>query len=242
MGGNISDTLEKFARLHPNAPAVHAPDYVTLDYGSLQALIEDTRNYLNNHGIGRGDRVALIVTSPAIALVAYLCTVCSAIAVPINSNQTNEELKRAIKEAGIVAAIASRDLNGVAAVLTQLSIPRLLVSNSTVDAAGAFYLTGGVEGQPRSSGPVAPTDIACIHMSSGTTGRAKAMLLSHETLLHRAASDIKILQLTQDDVLINFRPPYLTGPLDIGFLTPIIAGSSIVVPPFSMRIRSLGTL
>ena len=97
-------------------------------------------------------------------------------------------------------------------------------------AAGDFALSGGVRGPAALPGAAEAGDLACLQATSGTTGRAKAVRLGHGLLLWRAARDRRVLGLTDRDVTINFRPPHLSGPLNIGLLATIASGGAVVVP------------
>ncbi len=231
MESSTGSLIQRRARDAPGAPAICARGRRSLSYKDLEAAVDRTRLHLNSHGVGRGDRIALIVTSRPIALTAYLCVVSSAVAVPVNPDLTPHELGMVLDDLGVKAAILSGDRPELRRVLEGRSIPVFLAEPDNDGPAGSFALAGGVPGAAQHPGPAVAADVACVQTSSGSTGRPKASRLTHATLLFRAERDCQALRLTPDDVTINFRPPYLSGPLNIGLMASIFAGGAIVVPP-----------
>ena len=200
-----------------------------LRFRDLNEQICCTRTQLNNLGIGRGDRVALLIRDRPQAYVAYLCTMASAVAIPLDPELTEGELAVALKQVGARAVIASPGLYTAETVTAALDVDLLhLLPVGT--AAGLFELGGGRPRAAELPGPPSPYDVAAILMSSGTTARPKAIPLTHATVFNRARADATHLGLTSSDVCINFRAPHLSGPLNAGLMPSIFAGGTVLVP------------
>jgi acyl-CoA synthetase (AMP-forming)/AMP-acid ligase II/acyl carrier protein len=226
----IGDVIAAHAARAPDAAAILSRGCAPLTYSDLQARVLETRAHLNGHGIGRGDRVALILGDRRVALVAYLAVVSSAVAVPVNPDATLFEIEGLLRQLKVDAVMATEDLAEVAGLARRLGLPVFVASSRPGGPAGDFALSGGVPGPAARPGAADAADIACIQATSGTTGQAKAVRQSHGVLLFRAERDRLILRLSPDDVTINFRPPHLSGPLNIGLLASIVAGGAVVAP------------
>lgn len=82
--------------------------------------------------------------------------------------------------------------------------------------------------QPDSFVP-APTEIAFLQHSSGTTGLQKGVALSHHAVLNQLASYSDSLQLSASDVIVSWLPLYHDMGLIAGFLLPLFQGVPLVL-------------
>src|SRR5215471_6601792 len=80
IGGWLGDA----ARRHPDAAAIMAPGRTPVTYDSLFRSLNDVRVALNRAGIGRGDRVVLVVPDGPDMAVASVAVAASAVCVPFN--------------------------------------------------------------------------------------------------------------------------------------------------------------
>ena len=106
-----NETLHEMIRRHGDrdgdAPAILTPRRPFLSYGRLAAQIESTRAVLNRHRIGRGDRIASVVTTRPEAVVAYVCVAATATVIPLDPKLTAVEMAAALQRSGAKAVIAS---------------------------------------------------------------------------------------------------------------------------------------
>jgi len=72
-----------------------------------------------------------------------------------------------------------------------------------------------------------PHDVATIVYTSGTTGRPKGVMLSHQNILTNAAGGLKLVPAYTDDLFLSFLP--LSHMLErmAGYYLPMMAGASI---------------
>ena len=145
-------------------------------FGGLDRATDVAAAALHAAGVGTGDRVALLVvpSGEAVALVAGILRV-GAIAVPLGTRMTRREVGEALAETRPSLLVHDADLAELAA---DHGIPAL--------APAALALRArGVE---RRSVELAPASPAVAVLTSGTTGRPKAALLSHAALGASAAA------------------------------------------------------
>src|SRR5829696_3381443 len=178
MNANLFDRLERsIADL--TSPAITTPAGETVSYADLIALSGRLANVLAARGVKPGDRVAVQVEKSVPALVLYLATVrAGAVYLPLNTAYTLAELEYFIRDAEpslVVCDPGKRD--GV----TQLAA-KVGASVETLDAKGQGSLTDTAANAADDFETVerAGDDLAAILYTSGTTGRSKGAMLTHD--------------------------------------------------------------
>lgn len=75
-----------------DAPAILAPDRATLSHGGLRGLIAATAKQLHERGIGRGDRVAIVLPNGPEMATAFVAVAATASTAPLNPAYRADEL------------------------------------------------------------------------------------------------------------------------------------------------------
>src|SRR5262245_22399955 len=110
----IPGLLEHHARRSPDALAILAPGRVPLSYGRLYQHIEDLGRTLRAMGIGRRDRVAVVLPNGPDMAVAFLAVTAWAVCVPINPAYGTEELDRYFADLRLRALITQGGIDSPA--------------------------------------------------------------------------------------------------------------------------------
>ena len=97
--------IEAQARRAPAAPAITAPGAAPLSYRDLLAQVDEVLAVLATWGLGRGDRIALVLPQGPELAVAFVATALGATAVPLNPAYRPAELERYLETAGARAVI-----------------------------------------------------------------------------------------------------------------------------------------
>jgi len=79
------------------------------------------------------------------------------------------------------------------------------------------------------SGSISPNDPASIVFTSGTTGFAKGVTLSHKNIIANASAAIRILEPTAKDVFVDVLPLHHTYPTTCTFIAPLACGIPVVI-------------
>ncbi len=82
---NPSSLIDLLATGADQSPALSAPGRSALDFNGLRSLVADTLAFLNAQGIGRNDRVAIVLANGpemAACFAACACGVASAALIP----------------------------------------------------------------------------------------------------------------------------------------------------------------
>ena len=78
---------------HDDAVAIAARDAPPLSYGALRALIDRTVRSLNGLGVGRGDRVGIVLPNGPEMATAFLSVASAAASAPLNPAYRQDEFE-----------------------------------------------------------------------------------------------------------------------------------------------------
>jgi acyl-CoA synthetase (AMP-forming)/AMP-acid ligase II len=225
---SLSELLKCQADRIPEAPAILAPSRAPLSYGRLYQQIEQTQHVLRAMGLGRHDRVAVVLPSGPEMAVALLAIAASAVCAPLNPAYGAEELERYFADLQPRALITTAGF-GSSARRAGLSRGIRVVELSTADGAeaGLFTLTGE-QGSERSGDSVNPGDVALLQLTSGTTSRPKIVPLTHVNICTSANTWGAALALSETDRSLNVMPLFHGHGLIATVLASLAAGSSVV--------------
>jgi malonyl-CoA/methylmalonyl-CoA synthetase len=166
----------------PGRTAIETADGQTISYGDLVARSGRMANYLVSRGVKVGDRVAVQTEKSVETLVLYLATVrAGAVYLPLNTAYTSHELDYFIGDAEpslVVCDPAKADaIRAIAA--------KVGATVDTLDANGKGSLSDGAAAMATEFATVmrAGDDLAAILYTSGTTGRSKGAMLTHDNLM-----------------------------------------------------------
>lgn len=197
-------------------------------YGDLDAESGRIARLLRDQGVEPGDRVIVQVEKSPAAVFLYLaCLRAGAIYIPLNTAYTPAEVDYFVGDAEpalmVVRSKSQADLGGIAA---ERKVPKLL----TLDADGSGTLADAASGltpDPRIE-PRGPDNIAAILYTSGTTGRSKGAMLSHDNLSSNALTLHAYWGFVPGDVLLHILPIYHVHGLFVALHTAILNASRIL--------------
>jgi oxalate---CoA ligase len=227
--------LIELLRAQPKArPALGAPERSPLSHADLCAEVDVAIAALNALGVGRGDRVAIVLPNGPEMAAAFIAVASGATAAPLNPAYRSDEFEFYLTDLRAKALIVERGSGSPA--LTVAEKLGLLVLDLVPGAAGAgsFELAArGTAGRSPSAngGPAASDDIALILHTSGTTSRPKIVPLSQRNVCASAENVRDTLELRPDDVGLNIMPLFHIHGLIAGLLAPLSAGGSVFCTP-----------
>ncbi|MEQ8697530.1 MAG: acyl--CoA ligase [Bauldia litoralis] len=228
----MSTIIERLATGAATAPAIGAPDRQPLSHDALRALIRATAERLNAIGIGRGDRVAIVLPNSPEMATAFVSVAAAATTAPLNPAYRAEELEFYLGDIGARAVLVAADDEGPAVdVAGKLGIAVLRLVADPAAPAGAFTIEGGESGPADRPGLAESDDIALLLHTSGTTSRPKLVPLSHANLAASAAHIGATLGLTADDRCLNIMPLFHIHGLIAAVLSSLAAGASVHCTP-----------
>ena len=159
----IQSIVETMVGGREDAPAILAPDRAALTHGGLRSQMMRAAGELNALGIGRGDRVAIVLPNGPEMATAFLSVAAAASTAPLNPAYRAEELDFYLTDIGAKAIIVAEDETGPAvAVAERLGISVLRLVAETDAPAGSFRLEGAPTGRRAPSELASPDDVALL--------------------------------------------------------------------------------
>ena len=137
--------------------AIEAPERPPLTYAALRAQVRSAVTALNGFGVGRGDRVALVLPNGPEMATAFLSVAACAIAAPLNPGYRAEDFEFYLTDLRAKALIVqSSDHSPAIEVAQQLGVNVIELRTGT--EAGSFKLVGRAAGAaPVPASPGRPT-------------------------------------------------------------------------------------
>ena len=223
----VSALLEQGAA---DAPAIAAPDRPALSYGRVRALSRRTGDALAAMGIGRHDRVAIVLPNGPEMAAVFVSVACWATTAPLNPAYTADEFDFYLGDLGARALLILRGAETAArAVAGARGIP--LIELEPGSHAGDFTLHAEMSGTPAHPGAAEAGDTALVLHTSGTTSRPKIVPLSQTNVTASAIHIAGSLTLGPDDVCLNVMPLFHIHGLIAATLASLAAGASVCCTP-----------
>ncbi len=211
------------------ATAIAASGAAPLTYKGFRALVAQTIETLNGLGIGRGDRVAIVLPNGPEMATAFVAIACGATAAPLNPAYRADEFDFYMTDINAKALVVEKGSTSPAVGAAEKRGIRIItLEPDSASGAGAFKLTGSGSGTAAAQpGPAQADDIALILHTSGTTSRPKIVPLSHANVAASAVNVAKSVALTKTDRALNIMPLFHIHGLIAGVLAPLSQGSAI---------------
>ena len=227
---SLYDLLQGHAQRFADAPAILAPDCAPLSYRRLYRHIDDVGRTLRGKGLGRDDRIAVLMPNGPELAVAIVAVAANAACASINPAYSAEELDRYFADLKPRALVLPAGVDGSARRVAQARGLPVFDLTPTGEAAGLFTLAGAAAGKP-SSDPAGPGATALFLFTSGTTSRPKIVPLTHVNICTSAFSAVAALRLSEADRCLNVLPLFHGHGLIATVMTSLAAGGGVVCTP-----------
>jgi len=248
---NLVARVRETALEQPTKIAYHFKGQDT-SYAEFDQSIARFASALRELGVEKGDHVAFLLgNTPHFLISLYATMRLGATAIPINPIYTPDEISYILKDSDAKAVVA---LDLLLPLIEKAdgafpSIRTYIICETSTDTHGKINtLPEGVRGKVKaftslvaSSLPevlaleeIDPHDSAVILYTSGTTGRPKGAMLTHENLFSNARDTADYLGFTTTDKILATLPVFHVFALTVVVNAPLIKGATILlVPRFS---------
>ena len=218
-----------------DALAVTAPGRPGLTFGALREHINATLAKLNGLGIGRNDRVAIVVNNGPEMATAFMACACGVASAPLNPAYRADEFEFYLSDLNAKALLVERGSTSPAievAMKLGVRVLELVVPEGAGAGAVTLEPRDGADAAPAASPTYAqPDDVSMVLHTSGTTSRPKIVPLSQRNLCASARNIANTLQFTARDRGLNVIPLFHIHGLIAGVLAPLSAGSQVFCTP-----------
>lgn len=182
---NIGLIPAKYASLDPRRPAlIDIPNNRRINYGTLDERVRRLANgYLNQLGLKKGDRVAVISKNSIEYIENYFaCARVGLIIQPLNWRLGTPELSRILLDGKPSVLVSSSEFHDVQQELQKLvDIPHWLEYGENGDGSYERLVGAASNDEPKQSASVGDDDPILILYTGGTTGESKGALHTHKS-------------------------------------------------------------
>jgi acyl-CoA synthetase (AMP-forming)/AMP-acid ligase II len=213
-----------------SASAIRATGRPALSYAGLRDLAAATIARLNGIGIGRNDRVAIVLPNGPEMAAAFIAIGAGATTAPLNPSYRADEFSFYLTDLKAKALVVQKGVATEARdVAAKLGVAVLELVPG--DHAGSFTLEGGSPAQAAQPGAAEAGDIALVLHTSGTTARPKIVPLSQANICASARHIGATLALSPADACLNIMPLFHIHGLIAAVLSSLGAGGAVICTP-----------
>ena len=203
-------------------PALMLADAPDWTYAHLQGEVERAAGALVAAGVAPGDRVLVQLPKLPETVALYLaCLKVGAVYVPVNTAYTSREVAYFIEDSEPRLFVAADAEAGNGSVRIE-----------TLSESGGSWRTQLAAAEPvPDTVPRDDDDLAAILYTSGTTGRAKGAMLSHDNLASNVVALDRYWGWQDDDVLLHALPIFHVHGLFVALHCAFLRGTPVIFQP-----------
>jgi malonyl-CoA/methylmalonyl-CoA synthetase len=229
MGGNLFGTITKRIS-DPDRAFMRTEHGEVFTYADMLDWSGRYANALSALGVARGDRVAVQTGKLVDCVWLYLaCLRTGAVYLPLNPAYTPTEVSYFVSDAE--PALVVCEPSALAGLQSGLANPRPRIETLNAARTGSLQLLSASCEPAFETVQANADDLAAILYTSGTTGRSKGAMISHENLRSNALTLVDYWRFTDADVLLHALPIFHTHGLFVAINTVLLSGSSMVILP-----------
>jgi len=229
------------ANRQSDATAIAAPERMAMSYGTFAGLCEATVQSLNKFGLGRNDRLAMVLPNGPEMAASFVACASAVTAAPLNPAYREDEFHFYMDDLRAKALLVEEGSSSPAiAAARRLGIALLTLKPAR--EAGSFIISGDAVAAPSPDGPAEGGDVALVLHTSGTTSRPKIVPLSHANLIASANNIARTLHLSPADRCLNIMPLFHIHGLVAAILATLAASGSVFCTPGFNALKFFGWL
>ncbi len=199
-----------------------------LTYGQLKERAQQAAGLLQSWGIAKGERVGLMsFNTPAFVIAYYGTLLAGGVVVPINHKLQAPEVDYILGHSKAKLLLAD---GALAPVLAKLNSPvQKAALDSEIEGLERFeaLLDNAPAYQPVA---IADDDPAQILYTSGTTGKPKGCLHTHQTVLFAGITGALVVKMDFRDRLLMAMPIWHSSPLNNWFMgVQFVGGCTVLI-------------
>lgn len=228
---NFYSLLQKSFLNAGDAPCLTLDSGESVSYAEMDAMAGRMAAALLNAGLRASDRIAVQVEKSIANVALYLGALrAGAVYVPLNTAYTSEEISYFLSDASpSIFVCAPGEEAALMSAANEAAVNRVF----TLDANGQGSLSDAVMkiDAPASVQVRHEDDLAAILYTSGTTGRSKGAMLTHNNLASNALALNRLWGFTSKDVLLHALPIFHIHGLFVALHTTMLSGCEILFQP-----------
>ena len=229
----MTDTLAALITAQDaGAPAIGAPGRPWLSFGALADQGGRVAAALHGAGVGRGDRVAIVLPNGPEMAVAFVTVAGVATTCPLNPAYKEDEFVFYLDDLKAKAIILAEGETGPAhAAAKSLGLVVIRLAFDPAEPAGMFTLTAESSAGEADTAAPGADDVALILHTSGTTSRPKIVPLLQSNVAASARHIGASLDLSPADRCLNVMPLFHIHGLIAAVSSSLASGGSVWCAP-----------
>ncbi len=211
----------------PEKILIQTPEGLSITYRQMLSASARYAHALTALGMEAGDRIAIqMEKSPAYIFIYLAALRAGAIFLPLNTAYTPHELGYFLTDARPKILVCDPERREALAETAAKADVRIVTHGHGQD--GELFDLAFASPEKFDNVACGPEDIAAILYTSGTTGRPKGAMLSHDNLAANALTLVDFWKFTAQDVLIHALPIYHSHGLFVATHCVLFAGASMI--------------
>ena len=235
IGAALKDSLDRFAAEICLIEADRERENERLTYAEFKRRAHSLARALQDAGFGPGDRASIVMTNQSKWLIsAYAIFYSGGILVPLDYKLSPDEQWQLLKHSGAKVLITEypvwRQLSSASGRALATNIQTVLVTEApaNADLSGAMrWETFRSDAEPVFR-PRERKDVACIVYSSGTGGRPKGCMMTHENYLEQCVALTSLYPFSPGVRYLSILPTNHAIDFMVGFFGPFTCGACVV--------------
>jgi long-chain acyl-CoA synthetase len=235
IGAALKDALDKFASEVCLIEADREKEKERLTYSDFKERAHPLARAMQAAGFGAADRASIIMTNQSKWLIsAYSVFHCGGVLVPLDYKLTPSEQWQLLTHSGASLLITEypiwRQLGASSGRGSATALERVLVTEAppNADLFGAQRWEDFRGTLDPAFVPRLREDIACIVYSSGTGGRPKGCMMTHQNYLEQCVALTSLYPFWPGVRYLSILPTNHAIDFMVGFLGPFTCGASVV--------------
>lgn len=229
--GNFFSELRAAYEGASQFPFLTTPEGKSFTYGDIDTLSARMADALRHSGAKPGDRIAVQVDKSPENAALYLGAMrAGLIYVPLNTAYTPSEIDYFLNDASPAIFVCAPEK---AEALSPIAKNARVKSTMTLGAHsnGSLAEAADMSDPADNIAERVSNDIAVILYTSGTTGRSKGAMLTHENLRSNAVTLNAIWRFTSHDILLHALPIFHIHGLFVALHTAMLSACEILFLP-----------
>ncbi len=207
-----------------------------LSWADMSRQVARWQAALAGEELQRGDRVAVIMQNcPEWAMFDQAALANGLVVVPLYAQDRAENIAYILQDAGVKLLLlgGQEHWDSIQPVVDQLGFLTSIITVWHIDTAThrdvrlktvGEWLPDRAELMPSSWDK---NSLASIVYTSGTTGRPKGVMLSHDNILSNAYASLQLVSCASDEIFLSFLPLSHTLERTAGYYLPMMAGAAV---------------